>query len=151
VLFDADALTCASGRGAGPRVITPHPGEAGRLLGLGAEDVQADRFGAVKALASGGSVALLKGRYSLIAQEGTPISVNQTGNPVLATGGSGDVLSGVIGALLARGVTARDAARLGAFVHGLAADRLAAVRAGGWTAGDVADAIPDAIEELCSP
>ena len=74
--------------------------------------------------------------------------MNPTGGPVLATAGSGDVLSGVVGALLARGVGARDAARLGAWVHGAAADALAARRSEGWSASDVLEAVPEAIAEL---
>lgn len=148
MIYDADALPCADGIGPGPRVLTPHPGEAGRLLGRSAEDVQADRFEAAATLAAPGRTALLKGPYTLIATPGHPISVNPTGNPVLSTGGAGDVLAGVIGALLARGVPARDAALLGAWVHGAAADDLAARRSVGWTAGDVADAIAEVVAGL---
>lgn len=148
VLFDADALPCARGTAPAPRVVTPHPGEAGRLLGRAPTEVQADRFGAVTDLAHDGRVAVLKGRNTLIGHAGSPVSVNPTGNPALATGGSGDVLSGIIGALLARGVDARDAARLGVWVHGRAADLLVGIRPTGWTAGDVADAVPEAIAEL---
>lgn len=147
VAFDADALPCAVGRGAGPRVITPHPGEAGRLLGRPTAGVQADRFGAAEALATEGRVALLKGPRTLVAGGGR-LSVNRTGGPVLATGGSGDVLAGVIGALLANGRGARDAARLAAWVHGAAADALAGRRDQGWTASDVAEAIPEAVTAL---
>jgi NAD(P)H-hydrate repair Nnr-like enzyme with NAD(P)H-hydrate dehydratase domain len=95
-----------------------------------------------------GSAALLKGPGTLVASPGLPTSVNPTGGPVLATGGAGDVLTGVIGALLARGASARDAARLGAWVHGDAADALAARRQEGWGASDVAAALPDAIQRL---
>jgi NAD(P)H-hydrate epimerase len=148
VLFDADALAAASiGPAVGPRVITPHEGEASRLLGRSAAEVCADRFGSARDLTSWGT-AVLKGPYSLVAEAGIPLSVNSTGNPVLASAGSGDVLAGAIGALLGRAVGARDACRLAAWVHGLAADRLAEQRSQGWTAGDVADAMPDAIEEL---
>ncbi|MFT7521347.1 MAG: hydroxyethylthiazole kinase-like uncharacterized protein yjeF [Kiritimatiellia bacterium] len=148
MIFDADALSCAVGAGRGPRVITPHPGEAGRMLGCSPQDVQADRFAAVARLTTGGTVALLKGRNTLVGREGGATNVNPTGNAILATGGSGDVLAGIIGALLARGLSAWDAARLGAWVHGRAADLLATRRSHGWTAGDVADAVPDAIDEL---
>ncbi len=148
MLYDADALVAATrGVDAGPRIITPHEGEAGRLMARPACEVSDDRFGSVRALASWGT-AVLKGPFSLVAEEGVPISVNPTGNPVLATAGTGDVLAGAIGALLGRGLEARDACRLGTWVHGRAADRLAAERSQGWTAGDVADAMPHAIEEL---
>ncbi len=116
VVFDADALPCALG-GAGERVLTPHPGEASRILGW---DATTDRFRAVRAL---GTVALLKGPNTLIS-DGARIHVNRTGNAGLATGGTGDVLSGVIGGLLARGLSAWDAARVGAWAHGAAADLL---------------------------
>jgi NAD(P)H-hydrate epimerase len=147
LVYDADALAFAIGGGPGGRVVTPHPGEAGRLLGLSAAEVQADRFGAAARLADG-RTAILKGRYSLVASPGTPISVNPTNTPVLATGGTGDVLLGMVGGLLARGVAPRDAARLAAWAHGRAGERLAARRSQGWTAGDVAAEVPDAIEEL---
>jgi len=148
VVFDADALPSALGGAPGARVITPHPGEAARRLGVSAADVQADRFGAAARLATDGVTALLKGRHTLVATEGQPIAVNPTNAAVLATGGSGDVLTGVIGALLARGVSARDAARLGAWVHGRAGERLAARRPEGWTADDIAGAVPDAVGDL---
>jgi NAD(P)H-hydrate epimerase len=144
MVYDADALPAIGGEPNGARVITPHAGEAGRLLGFPATDVQADRFAAATALVNGYTV-ILKGRNSLVASPGELISVNPTGGPVLATAGSGDVLCGIVGAILARGQSARDAARLGAWVHGAAADILATERAHGWTAGDIADAVPRAI------
>ena len=151
VVFDADALEATSELGGAgpPRVLTPHPGEAGRLLGWGTQRVSSDRFAAVEALAARGT-ALLKGRHTLVASGGRRISVNATGAPTLATAGSGDVLTGVVGALLARGVAPHDAARLAAWVHGAAGERLASTRRGGWRASDVAAALPDAIEALSS-
>lgn len=146
-IFDADALPCAIGDAAGARVVTPHPGEAARMLGADVQAVQADRFGAAARLAEG-RVALLKGRHTLIASPSAPISVNPRNTPVLATGGSGDVLAGVIGALLSRGVAARDAAILGAWVHGDAGCRLAAERETGWVASDIAARLPEAIAAL---
>lgn len=146
-MFDADALVVASSRGGGPRVLTPHAGEAGRLLGCASAEVDADRFAAARRLSAFG-VALLKGKHTLIDDGTNPVLVNPTGGPVLATGGTGDVLTGIVGALLARGVDARSAAALAAWVHGHAADRLAAVRADGWTAGDVASEVPAAIAAL---
>jgi hydroxyethylthiazole kinase-like uncharacterized protein yjeF len=128
-------------------VITPHPGEAAKLLDTDTPSIQRDRFKAVRKLAKR-RVALLKGPHTLIAAPKSRISVNPTGGPVLATAGSGDVLSGVIGALLARGCDARDAARLGAWVHGAAADLLAHQRPDGWAASDVAQRIPQAVSRL---
>ncbi|MEQ1571119.1 MAG: NAD(P)H-hydrate dehydratase, partial [Myxococcota bacterium] len=84
----------------------------------------------------------------VVAASGHLPSLNPTGSPTLSTGGSGDVLTGLIGALLARGAPPRDAARLAAFVHGRAGELLAARRRDGWTASDVAAAIPDAAAEL---
>ena len=142
MVFDADALpfTEAPHRSA-PRVLTPHPGEAGRLLGSDAATVEADRLAAARALTARGTV-VLKGPWSIVAAEGERPSFNPTGSPVLASGGTGDVLTGILGGLLVRGLTARDAARVGAFVHGRAATRLAARGAEGWTASDVVREIP---------
>jgi len=147
VVFDADALVGVGAAADAPRVLTPHPGEAGRLLGRTAAEVEQDRLGSAAALADG-AVALLKGPHTVVAAPGHLPSLNDTGGPVLATGGAGDVLTGVIGALLARGVSARDAARLAAWVHGAAGDQLSAARAEGWTASDVAAAIPQAVASL---
>lgn len=144
-IADADALPI-TGPSSAPRVLTPHPGEAARLLGGTAAYVQADRLGSAQRLATRGTV-LLKGRFTVIAAEGWRPSLNPTGSPALATGGTGDVLTGVIGALLARGVPPRDAARLAAFVHGRAGERLSAQRADGWTASDVASEISAAAAE----
>jgi hydroxyethylthiazole kinase-like uncharacterized protein yjeF len=143
---DADALPYTRISPA-PRVLTPHPGEAARLLGDSTDNVGLDRMAAARRLAPRG-VALLKGRYTVIAAEGLVPSINPTGSSALATGGSGDVLTGVIGALLARGVAPRDAARLGAFVHGRAGERLSSRRVDGWGASDIAAEIAPAIAEL---
>lgn len=147
VLFDADALPCAVGPGAGPRVITPHPGEAGRLLGGRSRTVQSDRFGAAEKLVVDGRVALLKGRFTLIGAPGRPLTVNPTNSPTLASGGTGDVLAGLIGGLLARGVPAWEAARAGAWVHGRAGEILGeeAVTS---SASAVVERLPLAIAEL---
>jgi NAD(P)H-hydrate epimerase len=126
-VVDADALNAFTGDAAAladrraDAVLTPHLGEFGRLTGLKGSDVDADRLGHVRALASTSrAVALLKGTRTAIADPGGDVRINPTGSPVLATAGSGDVLTGVIGGLLARGVPAFDAASAGAFVHGLA-------------------------------
>jgi len=127
-VVDADALNLlAAGRlGELPAndqlIITPHPGEAARLLLSSAGDVQRDRFESVSALQQRyGGVALLKGNGTLVAGEGET-GLCDYGNPGMASGGMGDVLSGVIGGLLAQGVTAFEAATLGACLHGAAAD-----------------------------
>jgi hydroxyethylthiazole kinase-like uncharacterized protein yjeF len=156
IVADADALTHLAGRvealaqAPGRIVLTPHAGELGRLLGTSAAEVEADRFTAVAALAErSGKVALLKGAFTLIARPGERIIVNPTGNSLLATGGSGDVLSGVIAALCVRSEP-HLGARAGAFVHGLAAERLARERGvdRGVLASEIADAIPAALAAL---
>lgn len=107
-------------------VLTPHPGEAARLLGCSSADVCADRYAAVKKIQHQyGGVCILKGAGSLIADAET-IFVDTTGNPGMATGGMGDVLSGMIGALMAQGLSGMEAAKLAVYVHGEAADAIAA-------------------------
>ncbi|MEV4740057.1 NAD(P)H-hydrate dehydratase [Streptomyces sp. NPDC049555] len=108
-------------------VLTPHAGEAAALLGLTREEVESARVEAAGALADRfGVTALLKGSTTLVATPGAALRVNPTGTPWLATAGSGDVLSGLTGSLLAAGLGGRDAASVGAYLHGLAARRLGA-------------------------
>jgi hydroxyethylthiazole kinase-like uncharacterized protein yjeF len=103
-------------------ILTPHPGEAGRLLNRPTAEVQQDRFAAVSAIqAQYGGVAILKGAGTLIASE-DELAVSVTGNPGMASGGMGDVLSGVIAGLLAQGLSLKTAAQQGIYIHGLAAD-----------------------------
>ena len=126
-------------------ILTPHPGEAARLLGTTATGIQADRLGSARRLADGtGAVVVLKGRRSLVVEPHGRSSWNASGNPGIATGGTGDALTGVLGALLARGLPAFDAARLGTYVHGAAGD-VAAARVGedGLIAGDLIEALPE--------
>ena len=126
MLLDADGLNWLAKKESarGNWVLTPHPGEAGRLLPGRA--VQEDRRGAVLALqAKHGGVVLLKGAGTLIADESKSVSLCPYGNPGMAVAGMGDVLSGVIGSLLAQGLGLCDAAKLGAVVHSHAADRIA--------------------------
>ncbi len=132
LVLDADALNIlAEGRvvpAAGyqqhsPWLLTPHPAEAARLLGITTAEVQADRFGAVRALASCYSASvILKGAGSLVASVDGAIGVVTDGNPGMATGGMGDVLSGILGALVAQSLALPEAARLGAVIHACAAD-----------------------------
>lgn len=129
-----------------PSLLTPHPGEAGRLLGLDSAAVQADRPHAVRQLAETyGCLALLKGAGSLIAGPTGPIRRNTTGNPGLASAGMGDVLSGMIGALVAQGLDMEKAAVYGTYLHGAAADKLVVEGTGpvGLTASEVAQAARD--------
>jgi NAD(P)H-hydrate epimerase len=135
--------------GASSLVLTPHPGEAARLLDSTAAAIQADRLGSARRLAETGDV-VLKGRRTIVARADGRAAFAASGNPGMATAGTGDALTGVIGALLARGMDAFDAARLGTYVHGAAGD-LAAERRGeeGLIAGDLVDALPDAWREIC--
>ncbi|MBZ9557430.1 MULTISPECIES: NAD(P)H-hydrate dehydratase [unclassified Modicisalibacter] len=106
-------------------ILTPHPGEAGRLLGLGGAEIQADRLAAVRQLqAARGGTVLLKGAGSLVAGP-AGIGVCSYGNPGMASGGMGDVLSGLLGALVAQGLSPETAARVGVVLHARAADRAA--------------------------
>jgi NAD(P)H-hydrate epimerase len=126
-----------------PIVLTPHPGEMARLVGATVEDVQADRVGIARRKAQEwGCVVVLKGARTVVADPAGPVAVISTGNPGMATGGTGDVLAGLVGALLAGGLRPREAARVGAWVHGRAGD-LAAARHGerGMIAGDLGEAI----------
>ncbi|MBK8978504.1 MAG: NAD(P)H-hydrate dehydratase [Planctomycetes bacterium] len=131
MVLDADALNLhAPLRGSlptrAPTIVTPHPGEAARLLKSTVVAVQRDRAAAVRELARrSGGVAVLKGAGTLVC-DGERSFRNTTGNPGLATGGSGDVLAGLLGALLAQGLAPFDAACLAVHVHGRAGDRVAA-------------------------
>lgn len=134
LVLDADGLNALSDsieyikNHRGECVITPHPGEAARLLGCTVGEIQSDRVGAVKELAKrSGAVALLKGHGTLICDTSGNISVLTLGNAGMAKGGSGDVLTGIITSFLAQGMNAFDAAVLGAAVHSRAGD-LAAER-----------------------
>jgi NAD(P)H-hydrate epimerase len=131
-----------------PTIVTPHSGEAGSLLGRSAEAVQQDRYAAARDLAKSGVVAVLKGARTVI-DSGARTAVNMTGGPALATAGTGDVLAGVIGALLAQGVEAYAAAVLGVYLHGRAGD-IAEREIGpfGVVAGDLASRLPRAVAEL---
>jgi len=127
LVLDADALNLLSGRlsahaGKHDWVLTPHPGEAARLLGCQASDVQADRFAAARELqAMLGGTIVLKGAGSLTF-DGDMVHLCSAGNPGMACGGMGDVLSGIIGALRAQRLSTVDAARAGVFAHARAAD-----------------------------
>lgn len=160
-LWDASALDrvpVGGGMPGGPRVITPHPGEAARLLQRidpeGAWDgtkVQAERLEAARRIAAAvGAVVVLKGEGSLVAAPAGKlagaIAVAVSGGPALATAGSGDVLAGLGGALLARGLSPWVAAQVAVHVHGVAGEQLG--EAGGAVALDVAEALPSAIREV---
>jgi len=156
VLLDADAITNLVGTDAlaqrnPPTVITPHAGELGRLLGSGAKEVSSRRLdSARKAAEQHRCCVLLKGSDTLVV-DGERVAVNSTGNIALATAGTGDVLSGVIGALLSRGMDTYEAARAGAWAHGRAAELW--LEETGWpaesfVATDLLDYLPRAVGEL---
>ena len=142
MVLDADGLNLlASGEvkaaPADNRIYTPHPGEAARLLGLSNAEVQADRFAAARSLQQRwGGVAVLKGNGSLIAATDA-LLLSDYGNPGMASGGMGDVLSGVIGALLAQQLAPLDAAAVGVCLHGAAGDYAAQDGMVGLTATDL--------------
>ena len=132
LLLDADALTLFAEIGSlsdgapatQQRILTPHPGEAARLAGLSTGAVQAARSGSVRALADRyRATVVLKGSGTLVCDPGEEPWLNRTGNPGMATGGSGDVLAGIIGALWVQGLTSLQAATLGVWLHGCAGDR----------------------------
>ena len=151
LVLDADALNVLAGcpeqlRRAVPGpsvVITPHPGEAARLLGVTVAEVQANRVQAAQQLAArSGAVGVLKGAGTLVATPAGEVHLNLTGNPGLATGGTGDVLAGVIAGLWAQGLAPLDAARLGVYLHGTAGDLAA------WQVGEAALVAEDVGQHL---
>ncbi|MGA8140509.1 MAG: NAD(P)H-hydrate dehydratase, partial [Desulfobaccales bacterium] len=135
---------------AGPRILTPHPGELARLLGCSTVEVQSRRLALARETAGQyGVVLVLKGAQTLVAAPDGRLSLNPTGNPALASGGTGDVLTGLIGGFLAQGLSAWDAARLGVYLHGLSADWFAA-RHGprGLVAGDLLSLFPEVLGQF---
>ena len=134
IVLDADALNLIAAehglqqrlqRRREPTLMTPHPLEAARLLGIGSNDVQVNRLNAARKLADTfNATVILKGSGSIIAESNGRTYVNPTGNPALATAGTGDVLAGMCGALLAQGMSVKDTALAATWLHGAAADEL---------------------------
>jgi NAD(P)H-hydrate epimerase len=155
IVLDADGLNAFAGRASelassrADLVLTPHAGEFARLSGDGAKAVAADRVGHVRTLAAETrATVLLKGTRTLVGTPEGHVRVNPTGGSFLATGGTGDVLTGAIAGFLARGLAPVDAASAAAYLHGRAG-ALAAARGGeGTTAGDVGDHLAEAIREV---
>ena len=154
LVIDADGLNALAGHddiledSAGSRILTPHPGEMSRLTGVESQD-RNRQIDAAKTLAKRcRAVIVLKGHQTLIA-DGNESYINETGNPGMATGGSGDVLTGVITGLLGQGLTPLEAARLGTYIHGRAGD-LAAEELGqtSMIAADLIDFLPVAFCEM---
>lgn len=133
-----------------PTILTPHPGEAARLLGTTPQEVNARRLAAVRQLAAdAGCVVILKGAPSVAADAAGRVIVNGTGGPALATGGTGDVLTGMVAALLGQAVAPLEAAASAAHLHGLSADRLAERGSSiGLLASEIAKEIPAALADV---
>jgi hydroxyethylthiazole kinase-like uncharacterized protein yjeF len=156
IVLDADGLNAFAGdagilkRAKGELIVTPHPGEMARLVGRGIADIMEDRLIAASSFArEAGAVVVLKGALTVVAGPDGSVSLNTSGNPGLASGGSGDVLSGIIGSFEGQGMRALDAARAGVFVHGDAGDRAAAsLGERSVIASDVVNHIPASIEYL---
>jgi len=157
MVVDADGLNLLgknvanfSSKAKSPRVLTPHPGEMARLCGCTTAEIQKDRLGFARRLAADtAAVVVLKGARTIIATPDGTAFVNPTANPALGTAGSGDVLGGAIAALLAQGLDATDAACVGVFVHGMAAEvATQTLGASHLMAADLPDAIARACEEL---
>lgn len=152
MVLDADALNLLSScpqlesslkARAGTCVLTPHPREAAALLGLDTEKIQADRIEAARRLSMRYQAwVVLKGAGTVVSSPLGDWSINGSGNPGLATAGTGDVLAGILGALLAQGLPIGDSVRCAVWLHGAAADKLAALGIGpiGLTASEVIDA-----------
>ncbi len=142
LLLDADALNYLATHSPAPKkknwVLTPHPGEAARLLKITTEEVQKNRLHSVQQLHEifGGTI-VLKGSGSLVMSDETGVEICLAGNPGMATAGMGDVLSGVIGGLIAQGIPLVDAARLGVLIHAMAGDLAAAQGERGMIASDL--------------
>jgi len=162
IVIDADGLNLVAAslelqdriaRRHADTIVTPHPLEAGRLLGKSAPEVQADRLGAARSLARRlQATVVLKGCGTVVARPDGEVAINPTGNPGLASGGSGDVLAGMCGALLAQGWPGWEAAVGAVWMHGAAADRLVEHGVGpvGMTAGELPAAVRAVFNELVS-
>ncbi len=153
LVIDADGLNAIASSAdilkkiKAPVVLTPHPGEMARLTGFSSADIQKDRIGIASDFAVAHKVVLvLKGAGTVVACSDGRVFINSTGNPGMATGGTGDALTGMIGGLLAQGYPATQAACLGVYLHGLAGD-IAAKEKGeaGLITGDLIERIPDAL------
>lgn len=156
LVIDADGLNLLAGNKKlfkcfkQPVILTPHPGEMARLTGLTVPEIQADRIGVARQFAGEWQVCVvLKGARTIIAAPDGQIYINQTGNPGMATGGTGDILAGMIGGFIAQGVEVFQAGIIGAYFHGLAGD-LAAEKLGsrGIIASDLLNEIPMAIKKV---
>lgn len=155
LVIDADGLNCMAGcmdilkQKKAEIVLTPHPGEMGRIVGKTSAEIQKDRAGSARSLAEAyGVTVVLKGAKTVIAQKDGALWINPTGNPGMASGGMGDVLTGMIAGWIAQGLAPAEAAMAGVYLHGAAADALFRGRGPfGYLASDVMAMIPAQIRE----
>lgn len=158
-VIDADGLNALVGaldalkQAKAPVIVTPHPGEMARLAGVSTDAVRGDRLGTARMFAMKyGVTVVLKGAGTVIATPLGDVFLNTTGNPGMATGGTGDALTGMIGSLLAQGYRTLEAACYGVYLHGLAGDLAAAEKGeAGMIAGDLIEKIPDSIKSITQP
>lgn len=156
VVLDADALTCVGRdlpmlrRARAALLLTPHPGEMARLLGVTSGAVQSDRVGTARRFAAEHRCTLvLKGARTVVADPSSFVRINPTGNAGMAAGGMGDVLTGILGGLLAQGLSPTGAARLGTYLHGAAGDQAAAELGEiGLLASDLIERLPASMQRL---
>ena len=156
MVIDADGINCLVGElevlksKKAPVILTPHPGEMARLLGITSKEVQSQRIELSREFAKKyGVILVLKGSRTVIAEPGGHVFINPTGNPGMASGGTGDILTGMIGGLLAQGMNPLEAAKLGVYLHGLSGD-LAKEERGEvcLVATDLLKYLPQAIKEV---
>jgi NAD(P)H-hydrate epimerase len=156
LVIDADGLNSLAGKAQilgkarAPVILTPHPGEMARLLGTGVDAVQQDRIKCARNMATGLNVHLiLKGAGTVIAHPDGRVFINPSGNAGMASGGMGDVLTGIIAGLIVQGLSPENACQAGVYLHGAAADSLAeTIGPYGYLAGDVMNAIPGEIKKI---
>jgi ADP-dependent NAD(P)H-hydrate dehydratase / NAD(P)H-hydrate epimerase len=157
-VIDADGLSAVAGKidilekKKAEIILTPHPGEMARLLGMKTDEVQKDRIETSRKFAREHEIILvLKGSRTLVADHGGDVFINPTGNPGMASGGMGDVLTGMIAGFLAQGIPPLEAAKMGVYLHGLAGDYAAFLKGErGMAAGDVIDHVPLVLRALGS-
>jgi NAD(P)H-hydrate epimerase len=156
VIIDADGLNAVAEdvsmlkAAQFPVVLTPHPGEMSKLMGVSIEEIQENRIAAAKKAATQwGVIVVLKGNRTIVATPDEQIYVNTTGNPGMATGGTGDVLTGIIAGLIAQGLEPVISANLGVYVHGVVGDRVREVKGmRGLIASDLIQQLPGVLREL---
>ena len=157
MVIDADALNALKDnpqilmQAKAPAILTPHPGEASRLLGKSAREIELDRIGAAKSLAKKtGAYVILKGVPTIVAEPEGPVHINQTGTPAMAKAGMGDVLTGMVAGLLAQGLSPAEASVAAVYIHGLAGEIAQKMRGSVYsvTASDLHETIASAFKEI---